>query len=92
MFRYPPSKTRVRTSSNGNTGLVMFDLESDHSAKTPSCIANYLMQHGWAMVSEHLDTGEDLWQHKIEEAEYGYFKWEQAVAFQMFIFMNLGVK
>lgn len=90
MFRNYPSMARVRTSNNGNPGHVMFDLEFDHSAETPACIENYLMHHGWKKVSQHPDTGEDLWQHSMDQAEYGYYKWEQAVAFQMFLFFNIG--
>jgi len=90
MNRSYPRQTAVRITSNGNANQAAFDLDFDQDVDTPDVIAEYLRQHEWSCVGTHPDTAEDLWQHKDERMAYGYYKWEQAVAFQMFLFMNLG--
>ena len=83
-----------RTSILVNSGIdneVKFDLNFDQDTATPDVIADYLRHHGWTCVGTHPDTAEDLWQNQsLEVTNYGYYRWEQAVAFQMFLFMNIG--
>lgn len=93
MFRNYPSPTKVSINSSGHEiGHAKFAVEFDQDSDTPECIRDFLRSHGWSNYGSHPDTREDLWQSKEDHTEYGYYKWEQAVAMQMFIFMNIGPK
>jgi hypothetical protein len=90
MFPNYPKSAEIQINCISDTATATFDVEFDKSPVTPTCIKNYLAHHGWRVVVNHPDTGEDLWQCDHAHAQNGYYKWEQAVAMQMFIFMNLG--
>lgn len=93
MFRNYPGPAKIKINSDGHEiGTAKFAIAFDQDSDTPDCIMEFLRHHGWSNLGTHPDTMQDLWQSKEDHAEYGYYTWEQAVAMQMFIFMNIGPK
>jgi len=90
MFRHFPQHTKVLVNTPQD-GHINLELDFDESEYTPDVIGEYLIHHGWTRTAAHPDTQQDLFQHHgMSETESGYYTWEQAVAFQLFLFMNIG--
>lgn len=91
MFGTYPRNTTVRVSGNGNPNQICLDLDGEKDQYTPGPVGDWLRKQGWNPVGTHPDTDADLWQHSNNVGyPTGYFLWEQAVAYEMFLFMNIG--
>jgi hypothetical protein len=94
MFLSTPKPAKIYAESK--TQGMSLEMESlslgfDTNAVTPTLVRDYLLSRGWIACDHHPDTSEELFTNpNMTETDGGLYKWEQAVAFEMFVFMNLG--
>lgn len=85
-----PSVTKIGVEQ-GIGGAIELSFKPCMETDVPETVRGFLDSHGWRCVGHHPDTSEPLWYLEGGHGtEFGYFKWEQAVAYQMFLFMNIG--
>ena len=97
-FWNTPQQVQIKFDSSGPS--ITARLEDNNEEDCPTQVKEWLQGLGWSVATHHPDTGEPLFRKDatknvpnigtVDLTDGHYYRWSEAVAWEMFFFMSIG--